>query len=117
MNFDFRHNPPNSLDLIVDLQIGDHLYRINKKLLAEKSDFFKLIFSTRTEETLKDIKIEERFMRCILKYIHANIVETDEIEGDYLGLYSAAFKLGFKDLTVYCEQMLLNTVNIRLIDV
>lgn len=102
---------------VTDIQIGDHLYRVKKSKLSEKSEFFRMTFHSRSEEKLKELKIEEKFVKCILQYIHTNRVSNDDIKGDYLGLYSAAHKLGFKDLTIFCEQMLLNTMNIKLIDV
>lgn len=75
-----------------------------------------MTFMARTEEKLKDLKIDDKFVRCILQYIHTNRVENEDINGDYLGLFSAAHKLGFKELAIFCEQMLLNTMNIKLID-
>lgn len=116
MQHPIRYFPPGVLD-IVDIQIGDHLYRVQKSKLSEKSEFLRMTFMARTEEKLKDIKIQEKFVRCIIKYINTYCVDEDDINGDYLGLFSAAHKLGFKDLAIFCEQVLLNTMNIKLIDV
>lgn len=115
MQHTIRYLPEGGSDT-VDIQIGAHLYRVQKSKLSEKSEFFRMTFISRTEDKLKDLRIEEKFVRCILQYSYTNRVDNEAINGDYLGLFSAAHKLGFHQLAIFCEQMLLNTMNIKLID-